>query len=149
MSDFVNHDDLLEWDDDVQGGDEYIILPDGDYNFEVTAFERQRYSPKEDSKIPACNQAVLKIKIETSEGVCVITYNLFLVKKMEWKISEFFRSIGASENAEGKIRMDWNSVFGATGRAKIGSREYNGETRNEIKKFYSRDDKKAFKAGEF
>ena len=38
------------------------------------------------------------------------------------------------------LRMNWNAVPGATGRCKVGTRVYNGNEYNEIKKFYPKDE---------
>lgn len=51
------------WDDEIQNdGPEYVVLPDGDYNFKVTGFERGRYEGGE--KIPACNMAIITLEYE-------------------------------------------------------------------------------------
>ena len=51
-----------------------------------------------------------------------------------------------------KLKMNWNEVVGARGRAKIGHREYNGNIYNDIKRFYAPDEsapKKSFTPGKF
>ena len=48
--------------------------------------------------------------------------------------------------------MNWPSVPGSTGRCIIGTRTYNGNDYNDIKKFYPKDEvpqKPAFSAGQF
>ena len=48
------------WDDEIEkdGGD-FVLLPEGDYNFTVAKFERGRFAGSE--KMPACNQAKLEL----------------------------------------------------------------------------------------
>lgn len=141
----------LGWDDEIEkdGGD-FILLPDGDYDFIVESFERGRHPGSE--KLPPCNKAMLKIRIDSEEGAAVISHNLFLHTKTEGMISAFFSSIGQKKKGE-KVKMNWNAVIGATGRCKVVVRKWTGDDKeerqsNNIKKFYPKEEKQ-FKAGEF
>ena len=142
----------LGWDDEIEkdGGD-FILLPEGDYDFTVKSFERGRHPGSE--KLPACNKAILKIKIDAEEGSTIINHNLFLHTKTEGMISSFFTAIGEKKKGE-KVKMNWQAVPGAKGRCKVGIHQYTpeGQTEprkyNEIKKFYPKEEKQ-FKAGEF
>lgn len=141
----------LGWDDEIEkdGGD-FILLPEGDYDFVVDGFERARHPGS--AKLPPCNKAIIKIKIESEEGEVIINHNLFLHTKTEGMISAFFTSIGQKKSGE-RIKMNWSAVPGAKGRCKVGVRKWTndaGEERqsNEIKKFYPKESK-GYKAGEF
>ena len=141
----------LGWDDEIEkdGGD-FILLPEGDYDFVVESFERGRHPGSE--KLPPCNKAMLKIRIDSEEGAAVISHNLFLHTKTEGMISAFFSSIGQKKKGE-KVKMNWNAVIGATGRCKVVVRKWTGDDKeerqsNDIKKFYPKEEKQ-FKAGEF
>lgn len=144
----------LGWEDTIEKeGDGFILLPEGDYNFIVESFDRARHSGSE--KLPPCNKAVLKLKVEAPEGTVLITHNLFLHTKTEGLLSAFFSSIGQKKKGE-PLRMDWSRVVGASGRAKIGIHTYTdqqGQDRksNDIKKFYPKENgpSPSFKAGEF
>lgn len=142
----------MDWNDVIEKeGDEYILLPEGDYNFVVESFDRARHAGSE--KLPPCNKAVLKLKIDSAEGTAFITHNLFLHTKTEGLLSAFFTCIGQKKKGE-PLKMDWNKVTRACGRAKIGIHSYknqNGEERksNDIKKFYPKEEGPSFKAGEF
>ena len=58
----------LGWDDVIENDSpEFVILPDGDYDFEVVDFERGRHNGSE--KLPPCNKAIVHIRIEGKEGV--------------------------------------------------------------------------------
>jgi hypothetical protein len=129
-----NNDGALDWDDKISNdGDDFPVLPDGEYPFTVTAFERARHGGSE--KLPPCNKAVLTIKIDGGDkGTTTVKNNLFLHRKTEGLISDFFRSIGAKSRGQAVI-MDWGSVVGASGRCQVGHRVYNGEKYNEIKRF--------------
>lgn len=135
----------LSWDDQIEkDSEEYVLLPEGDYDFEVIRFERGRHEGSE--KLPACNKAILTIRIDGKEkGSTVITHNLFLHTITEGMLSAFFSSIGQKKKGE-RIQMNWNLVMGAKGKAKVIIHHYknkDGEDRqiNQIAKFYQKEQK--------
>lgn len=135
MADFIERE--LSWDDEIERESEFVLLPEGDYDFTVESFERGRFDGSE--KMPPCPMAILNLRVSGREGVATIQHRLFLHSKSEWALSAFFKSIGQKQTGE-KIRMNWNAVTGARGRAHVGIREYlgnDGETRrtNQIKRF--------------
>jgi hypothetical protein len=143
----------LGWDDEIQNDSpDFVVLPEGDYNFEVVEFERARH-PGSD-KLPPCNKAVVHIKIEGKEGVSIIKHNLFLHSITEGMLCAFFTGIGQRKKGE-KITMNWNRVVGSTGRAKVGIRKWINDSGqelvfNEIKKFYEPEEtQKGFQPGRF
>ena len=142
----------LQWDDTItKDASDFILLPEGDYNFTTESFERGRHGGSE--KLPPCNKAILTLRIEAQEGTARITHNLFLHSKTEGMLSAFFTSIGQKKKGE-PLKMNWGQVPGSSGRCKVGIHEYknkDGEDRksNDIKKFYPKEDGPAFKAGEF
>lgn len=138
----------IGWDETVEKGTDFVLLPEGDYDFTVESFERSRFDGSD--KVPPCNRAQLKLRIESAEGSSIVNESLLLYDKMQWKLAEFFLSIGAEE-VEGKVRMNWQMVPQATGRATINYRtDKNDPTKkyNQVKKFLPKQ-KKEFKAGEF
>jgi len=152
MSDTMNRE--FGWEDTIENDSTWELLPEGDYEFEVKKFERQRHGGSE--KMPACNKAVLNIEVTDGENKGTITHNLFLHTKTEGMLCAFFAGIGQRKPGE-KLTMDWNKVVGSRGRCKVKVRDYtanNGEARqaNQIQKFYAPDEvsaKKAYKAGSF
>ena len=73
----MNNERELQWEDVIESdGPEFIVLPEGDYEFEVTGFERARHAGSE--KLPACNKAIIHLKIEAPQGSTTIKHNLFL-----------------------------------------------------------------------
>ena len=142
----------LQWDDTIEkDAADFVLLPEGDYNFIVESFERGRHNGSD--KLPPCNKAILKLRNESMDGTAYITHNLFLHSKTEGMLSAFFSSIGQKKKGE-PLKMNWGAVPGATGKAKVGIHLYtatNGEERkaNDIKRFYPKEDGPAFKAGEF
>ena len=138
----------LGWDDEIEKGADYVLLPEGEYDFTIESFERGRFEGSD--KAPACPRAELKVKVETSEGVCIMNESLLLYDRMQWKLAEFFLSIGAEE-VNGKVKMNWNIVPRATGRAIIeqrADRKDPNKKYNHVKKFLPKA-KKEYKAGSF
>ena len=142
----------LGWEDEIEKeGSEYILLPEGDYDFIITKFERARHNGSE--KLPACNKAILYVKIDTPEGSTTIKHNLFLHTITEGMLSAFFVSIGQKKHGE-KVRMNWSAVTGARGRCRVGIHTFikkdgtEGKA-NEIKRFLEPDAVPKFTAGAF
>lgn len=140
------------WDDQIEkDSPDFVTLPEGDYDFEVTDFERGRHAGSD--KLPPCNKATVSLRIEAAEGVTVIKHNLFLHSITEGMLCAFFSAIGQRQKGE-KITMNWNKVVGSTGRCKVGIHRWKSEktgdelTNNEVKKFYEKASKE-FKEGDF
>ena len=140
-------DGQLAWDGEIENDSpDFITLPAGDYDFTVQDFERGRYDGGK--KLPACNMAIVHIKIETEQGLTIIKHRLYLHKKTEGMLCAFFAGIGQRQKGE-KLKMDWTAVVGVKGRAKVGIRDYKENTYNEIKKFYEYEPKKNLTEGGF
>lgn len=123
------------WDDTIQeDAKEFITLQPGDYVFTVTDFERARHTPnpQKTGKLPACNKAVISLEIETDEGVASLKHNLFLHSSTEGMLSAFFGAIGQKKHGE-PLKMNWNTVVGATGVCSVKNRTYNDNVYNEVK----------------
>lgn len=91
----------LGWDDEIEkDGPEFVLLPEGDYSFEVVGFERARHNGSE--KLPACNKAVLTIRLTSDDGEksTTIKHNLFLHSKTEGMLCAFFTAIGQRKKGE-------------------------------------------------
>ena len=136
----------MGWDDVISNdGNEFDVVPEGDYYFTVTNFTRARHPGSE--KMPTCNKAVLTLALTsawepTAEKPSVqgeTTVNLFLNRKNEWKLCQFFTAIGQRKHGE-EIRMNWNAVLNASGTCAVTQREWttNGQkyTGNDVKRFY-------------
>lgn len=127
----------LSWDDEITKDSSFIILPEGDYDFTVAMYERGRFNGSD--KMPPCAQATVHLKINTPEGEVTIKNNLFLHTKTEGILSAFFASIGQKKKGE-PLRMNWNTVTGSRGRCTISTREYNGNTYNDVKRFLPKEE---------
>lgn len=144
----------LNWDNEIENdGPEYVLLPEGDYDFEITGLERSRYTPGEGAKLPACNMAILTVRLTDGVNETAVKHRLYLHSSCEGLLCAFFTAIGQRKHGE-RFKMDWNKVTGSKGRAKVSVRTYTnkyGETMqtNEIKKFYEPVSKPSFTPGEF
>jgi hypothetical protein len=77
-----NNDMLMDWDDAIENdGQEFYILPEGDYNFTVVDFERGRFPGS--AKLPACNKATLTLQVNTTDGTATIKTDLILYRSLE------------------------------------------------------------------
>lgn len=144
----------LGWDDTIEhDSPDFILLPEGDYDFTVTELSRERHTGS--AKLPPCNKAVLTLRFDTPDGTAFIKHNLFLHTKTEGMVCAFFTGIGQRKKGE-PLKMNWNTVIGSTGRAKVTIREWtgdDGEVRksNDIKRIYEKDsaEQKTFTPGKF
>lgn len=137
----------FDWDSEIENDSpDFVTLPEGDYRFEVIKFERARH--KGSTKLPPCNKAIVHLKIEGAEGISIIKHNLFLYSTCEGMLCAFFTAIGQRKHGE-KLKMNWQTVVGSKGTAKIGIREWtndNGQKRtaNEVTRFYDYDNQPQF-----
>ena len=144
MADNMANNVGMDWNDTIENdGQEYIILPEGDYNFVVSTFERGRFPGS--AKMQACNKASLTLQVETEDGIASVRTDLILNRMLEWKISAFFRCIGRKKHGE-RLVMDWTNLIGAKGRAHFKPRLYqdkdgNEKQANDVERFYDYDEK--------
>lgn len=113
----------LDWDDEIQYTESsFILLPEGEYPFTVTGFDRQNYDGSE--KIPPCRMAVLHLAVDGGDqGTANVDERIYLHTSVMWKLSEFFVSIGQLQK-DGSVRMNWPAVPGSTGRLKLSVNKY-------------------------
>lgn len=137
MSEIIERE--LGWDDEISRESDFTIIPEGDYDFTVTGFERGRHDGSE--KLPPCNMAIVSLSIALPDGsATTLRHRLFLHSRCEGLLSAFFTGIGLKRKGE-PLRMNWNAVPGAHGRCKITVRNWKGKNgedmqSNDIKKFY-------------
>lgn len=119
----------------------FTLLPEGDYDFTVSKITRGRYEGSD--KMPACNSVTVELTVWGPQDNATITERFFLVKKFEWKLSQFFLSIGLKKHGE-QLVMRWN-IEGMRGKCKVYIDKFkkndgsDGQS-NKIKKFYAYDE---------
>lgn len=130
----------LGWNDPIEhDGSDWTLLPAGEYPFRVIGFERKRYQPKPGSKLPPCNEARLTLDIGDADNSTTVQHSLYLHTRTEGLLCAFFRAVGARKHGE-RVAMDWARVVGATGRCKLGVRDWTGQDgqarqSNQVEKF--------------
>lgn len=113
----------MNWDDVISNESQFVLLPEGIYEFTVTKFEREWFDGS--AKIEACPKAVLELTINAPQGTAVVKESLLLSAQVEWKLCSFFRSIGQKKHGQ-QFKMDWSKVLNAKGTAEIEINEYVG-----------------------
>lgn len=131
------------WEDEINNeGGEYILLPEGDYDFTVLKVERTRHGGSE--KVPPCNMAKVTFTVWGAEDKTEITENYFLCNKFEWKLSQLFLAVGLKKRGE-PLRMNWSALTGKKGKCHVYINNYkkkdgsDGQS-NKIKKLYAYDE---------
>ena len=146
----TNRNDALDWDSVIEAENEFVLLPEGEYEFTVKSFERGYFNGSE--KMSACPKAELTLQIDAPQGTAIVKHNLFLSRRTEGLVCAFFISIGQKKHGE-PLKMNWQQVIGSKGRCKIGQRLYNDNYYNEVKKFLEPADEStqrpAFTPGNF
>lgn len=152
---------VLGWDDEIQNdgeysGEENVVLPEGNYDFEVIKTEQAWYDGS--AKIPACNMAKLYLRVDGGElGKALCVENIYLLERLEWKAAAFLRSIGLKKHGEPIAWRQLTHCDGERGRCHVYVDEFtgkDGQTRqsNKVKSFFDKEEqqpKKAFKKGAF
>lgn len=119
----------FDWDTPIEhDGEEIVVLPEGEYDFEVVGFERQRYSPSAGSKVPPCPMAVIRLLM----GSATVEERLYLHSTFEWKLCQFFTCIGQRKKGD-RLVPNWRAVIGARGRCRLGVRTWTDRSGNERK----------------
>lgn len=135
----AQNDGSFGWDDVIKEESSFTLLPEGNYRFTIKSFSKARYNGGD--KIPACNKAIVTFDVFTPDGKSTeLSENFLLHQKMEWKLSEFFASVGLKNKNE-PVRMLWTpELIGKSGICKIIVHNYkkDGEDRqiNRIEKLY-------------
>lgn len=109
----------IEFGQAISQESQFVEIPDGEYDFKVEDVERGQYNGSE--KIPPCNAMRVNLEISMPDGgKGHISENFPLWDNMEWKLSEFFISIGMKKKGEPMPACNWfTEVPGRTGRCRV------------------------------
>jgi hypothetical protein len=102
---------------------EFTLLTPGEYPFTVQSFERKYAST-----------GAPMVKLELDINGTTVYDNLVLMKKTEWKLSQFFIAIGLKKRGE-PLSMNWAKVPTCTGMLKIKHRTHENSTYNSVDKY--------------
>lgn len=145
MAEINNTGRELGWDDIIEHDSTFVVLPEGDYPFVVTGFERGRFNGSE--KLSACSMAIVTLDVSDpiSGQTATVTENLPLHTKMEWKLCQFFTCLGLRKHGE-RLQMPWNRVIGAHGWCRLNINRWTGQRdgremeNNRVDKFLAPDE---------
>ena len=133
----------------------YTLLPEGDYNFTVVNLQTKRFSPGPNSKIGACKQIVLTLRVTDPNGTAPVDleHNLYMwgSKSCIGMIAQFYDSIGNHRKGE-PLNFDWRpeAIIGKTGKLKITHKVHRDDVNkpvdqqrryNNISKLYAKEEK--------
>lgn len=152
---------VLGWDDEIvndgdYSGEENVVLPEGNYDFEVIKVEQAWYDGS--AKIPACYMAKAFLRVDGgAAGKALCVENIYLLERLEWKASAFLRSIGLKKHGE---PIAWRQLLhcdGERGRCHVFVDEYTGrdgqvKQSNKVRSFFDKEEqapKKAYTRGSF
>ena len=64
----------MNWDDVIQNESQFVLLPEGIYDFTVTKFEREWFDGS--AKIEPCPKAAIELTITAPQGTAVVKESL-------------------------------------------------------------------------
>lgn len=153
----ANANGAIGWDDEVSTSDagengqrdEFALLPNGTYPFEVKVVERGSF--KGSQKLPPCNKVRVGVLLDGGEaGRGWANHNFFMHTSTLWKIYQFLEAVGLRKKGDTTAgRIPWEKVVnGMSGRCEVKTCEWNGKTYNEVTKWLSGETKQADDAQE-
>lgn len=135
----------------------FVLLAEGDYDFEVVDLKTSRYEPKQASKIGACKCVTITMRVaDPVTGTDVdLKHNLYMWNSPAClgMIAQYQDCIGIHKKGE-PLSFDWRTDVhvGRKGRMKISHREYTGRDgqvrqSNNIQKLYPKEETSAQASG--
>jgi len=132
--------EAMEYDGVIDTDDQFVILKKGTYAFKVTSVKKARHDGTGGINV-VCPKVF--VEVEFVQSGATSREQFFLVQKMKWKLSEFFRSIGLKKHGE-PLKMDWDAVTGCTGKAAVEPyTSSGGKTYNSVASFLDPPEEKA------
>lgn len=115
----------LDWNSPISNdGSDFRLLEPGVYPFVIKSLEKSYYNGS--GKIPPCPKALVTLRVN---GETDVTDGLLLDDSLEWKLCQFFNSIGVRKHGE-TYNPNWDGLVGKAGYVKITNREWVGNDGN-------------------
>ena len=117
----------LGWDDVIEKESNFTLLPAGEYDFTVKSFERGRYEPGPNAKLPPCNMATVSMEVTDGELSATIEHRLFPSQPLRGNVVRVLPRFGpaqawrAAENelaccpGSARTLQDWRSYLEGQG----------------------------------
>ncbi len=118
----------------------FALIPDGIYDAHIEAIEERVARSNNHYK-----QVTFRLFGPRAEKAKVnnrlIWDNLVLLQQVEWKIQNLLYACGLPYEGTVTLSDGWNELVGKELKLGIGSREYQGQKRNDVKNFYTKTTK--------
>ncbi|MBO1142452.1 hypothetical protein P7D43_22495 [Enterococcus avium] len=112
--------EFLGWGDSfIAEESTYTLLPVGEYGFKVIGFERKIYDGNSTKIQNGTPYAEIEMEFTGAEGTTKVFDRLYMVKKWQWKLTQFFTGIGQAPVIGQPFSPNWGAVVGSQGRAKL------------------------------
>ncbi|WP_270364373.1 hypothetical protein [Enterococcus malodoratus] len=123
-----NENEFLGWGDSfIAEESSFTLLPAGEYPFTVTGFERKIYDGNSTKIQNGTPYAEIEMEFTGAEGTTKVIDRLYMVKKWQWKLTQFFTGIGQAPIIGQPFAPNWGTVVGSRGRAKLLINEYTSQ----------------------
>ncbi len=132
----TTEDKALDWGASIpwEESPEYVILTPGNYEFTVQNYERGHYDGNPGTGKIGCNTVRVTVAVDTPQGKATARNTFYFKQSAVGFIRDFFLCIGLLKKGEAFV-PDFDKAIGCNGMAEFKTREYNGNTYNEIKKW--------------
>ncbi|MHC5373609.1 hypothetical protein ACYSNU_07380 [Enterococcus sp. LJL120] len=115
-----NENEFIGWGDSfVAEESNFKLFEAGEYPFVVTGFERKIYDGNSDKIQNGTPYAEIEMEFTGPLGSTKVTDRLYMVKKWQWKLTQFFTGIGQAPIVGQPFSPNWSQVIGSRGSAKL------------------------------
>lgn len=118
----VQGNDWLDWDTTTfAAGNDFVLLPEGDYGFTILKTERERCQD-------GAPKLTLTLDVDGGElGHVQLKDGIKWVGSMQWKIASVLEAVGAERDGEGNVTGSVEACVGMMGAAHVGVRKWIGK----------------------
>lgn len=120
-----NENEFIGWGDSfVAEESSFKIFQPGEYPFVVTGFERKIYDGNSEKIQNGTPFAEITMEFTGPEGTTSVNDRLYMTKKWQWKLTQFFTGIGQAPVLGQPFSPNWTNVIGSRGNAKLRINKY-------------------------
>lgn len=115
-----NENEIIGWGETfIAEESSFKLFQPGNYAFVVTGFERKIYDGNSDKIQNGTPFAEITMEFSGPEGTTLTSDRLYMTKKWQWKLTQFFTGIGQAPVLGQPFSPNWNNVIGSRGTAKL------------------------------
>lgn len=120
-----NENEFIGWGDSFVAEESgFKLFEAGEYPFVVTGFERKIYDGNSDKIQNGTPFAEIEMEFTGPLGTTKVTDRLYMVKKWQWKLTQFFTGIGQAPIVGQPFSPNWGKVIGSNGTAELSINKY-------------------------